>query len=139
MTPKIHTVDLRRVLTVQQPWADWIVDGLKDVENRSWATNYRGRLWIHAGKTEDKGAWFWASAALGERRAMELANAHHPILGAIIGHVDLVDCSHASRSVWWTGSWAWMLDRAKRTEPEYIRGRQGLWIAGNQPRTTAPA
>jgi ASCH domain len=29
-------------LSVRQPWAWAIVSGYKDVENRSWPTNYRG-------------------------------------------------------------------------------------------------
>jgi hypothetical protein len=39
-----------KVLTVRQPWASLIVSGIKDVENRSKATNYRGRIGIHAGQ-----------------------------------------------------------------------------------------
>jgi len=33
-----------KVLTVCQPWASLIVAGIKDVEERSWRTDYRGRL-----------------------------------------------------------------------------------------------
>ena len=38
----------QRALTIRQPWADLIMSGAKDVENRTWSTSYRGRLWIHA-------------------------------------------------------------------------------------------
>lgn len=41
-----------KVITVHQPFASLIVAGFKDVENRSWGTEYRGPLYIHAGKTE---------------------------------------------------------------------------------------
>jgi hypothetical protein len=37
-------------LTVSQPFASMIVDGVKWVENRHWSTGYRGLLLIHAGK-----------------------------------------------------------------------------------------
>lgn len=127
------TSDNRTVLTVRQPWADWIVDGHKDVENRSWGTNYRGRLWIHAAKEEDKGAWFWLEPALGKAKASELASAKPGERGAIIGYVDLVACTQFSKSPWWTGSWAWELRNPVRTTPEPKRGRLGLWIAGDQP------
>lgn len=40
-----------RALSVRQPWAWAILHAGKDVENRSWATGYRGELLIHAGKT----------------------------------------------------------------------------------------
>lgn len=35
-----------KVLTVKQPWASLIVHGIKDIENRSWQTNFRGRVLI---------------------------------------------------------------------------------------------
>ena len=40
-------------LSVRQPWAWAIVNGFKDVENRSWATAYRGPLLLHAGQQFD--------------------------------------------------------------------------------------
>lgn len=40
-----------KALSIRQPWAWLIVNGHKDVENREWSTNYRGRVLIHAGKT----------------------------------------------------------------------------------------
>jgi len=38
-----------KVLTVRQPYASLLVSGIKDVENRSRRTNYRGTVLIHAG------------------------------------------------------------------------------------------
>jgi hypothetical protein len=35
-------------LSVRQPYASFICNGLKDVENRTYKTNHRGRLLIHA-------------------------------------------------------------------------------------------
>jgi hypothetical protein len=37
-----------RVLSVQQPWAHLIVRGMRTVEVRSWTSDYRGRIAIHA-------------------------------------------------------------------------------------------
>lgn len=37
-----------KVLTVRQPWAQLIAVGAKDVENRNWHTNVRGRIAIHS-------------------------------------------------------------------------------------------
>lgn len=39
-----------RALTLHQPWASLIAVGAKSIETRSWRTNYRGPLAIHAGK-----------------------------------------------------------------------------------------
>ena len=44
-----------KTLSIRQPWASLIVEGFKDVENRSWRTPIRGEIAIHASasKTED--------------------------------------------------------------------------------------
>ena len=41
------------VLSIKQPWAQLILEGRKDIEVRSWATSYRGPLWIHTGQKLD--------------------------------------------------------------------------------------
>lgn len=35
-----------KAITIRQPWASLIVHGIKDIENRSWQTNFRGRVLI---------------------------------------------------------------------------------------------
>jgi hypothetical protein len=42
--------DAMRVLSIRQPWAHLIVTGQKRIENRTWTTDYRGPLLIHAGR-----------------------------------------------------------------------------------------
>ena len=37
-----------KTLSVQQPYATYICAGIKTVENRTWNTDYRGKLLIHA-------------------------------------------------------------------------------------------
>jgi hypothetical protein len=74
-------------LSVRQPWANLIVRGLKDIEIRTWATKYRGRLLIHAGGTLDRiGMW---------RFPMEVVPR-----GAIIGSVKLADILRFTRQSW---------------------------------------
>jgi hypothetical protein len=41
-----------KCLTLHQPWASLIVEGVKRIETRSWPTNYRGPLAIHAGLSD---------------------------------------------------------------------------------------
>jgi hypothetical protein len=41
------------ILSARQPWASYLVSGLKSIELRTWRTVYRGWLWIHAGKQAD--------------------------------------------------------------------------------------
>ena len=59
---KLHqpkTMAIIKVLTLQQPWAWAIFHAGKDIENRRWFTNYRGILYIHAGKSYNRGAEAW--------------------------------------------------------------------------------
>ena len=42
-----------KVLTIKEPYATFIMQGLKKIETRSWNTKYRGEIYIHAGKSKD--------------------------------------------------------------------------------------
>ena len=71
-----------KVLTIKQPWATLIMQGDKRFEFRSWKTNYRGELLIHAGKGIDKEAMKRLSKYIPENLPSE----------KILGKVKLVDC-----------------------------------------------
>lgn len=45
-----------KILSIRDPWASLIAYGVKDVENRTWTTQYRGPVLIHSSKTYDKSA-----------------------------------------------------------------------------------
>jgi hypothetical protein len=111
----------RRVLTVRQPWASLIVAGIKDVENRSWPTRHRGRLYIHAGLELDKAAM--------ERHGHRFAGDAELPRGFIIGRVDVTDCVRDSTSRWADrGQWHWMLANAvELRQPIAARGQLSLW------------
>ena len=38
-----------KALSVRAPWWWYIIHGYKDIENREWKTQFRGRVLIHAG------------------------------------------------------------------------------------------
>lgn len=42
-----------KALTIRRPWADAIAHGTKRTENRTWSTDQRGPLLIHAGAAYD--------------------------------------------------------------------------------------
>lgn len=42
-----------KAITLWQPWASLIVTGAKKIETRSWNTNVRGRIAIHAAQKKD--------------------------------------------------------------------------------------
>jgi len=44
-----------KCITIKQPWASLICEGIKNVENRTWKTKVRGRVLIHASSQ----SWIW--------------------------------------------------------------------------------
>lgn len=48
--PRLRTGSEKKMkaLSIRPPWADLILSGQKDIENRTWRTNYRGPLLIHS-------------------------------------------------------------------------------------------
>lgn len=106
-------------LSVRQPWASLIVLGLKDVENRTWTTKYRGPLLIHASLRPDFDARGPFTLTRDEIEALPR--------GGIIGEVELVDCVTSSSSPWFEGP-AGLVLRRPRVLPLFpCRGRLGLF------------
>lgn len=91
-----------KALSIRQPWAWLIVKGLKDVDNRRRKTNFRGRVYVHAGNHFDVEALIdsrlcpWLTNALINEEAGEMIDQLHKEWkdGAIIGEVDIVDCKY---------------------------------------------
>lgn len=81
--------------------------GIIDVKNRSWPSDHRGSLLIHASKEIDPDG----AIALKSRGADSSAwpNAG----GAIIGMVTLRDCTKTVSSPWhYAGDWGWYVQDA---------------------------
>lgn len=141
-----------KVITLWQPWASLIALGLKRYETRSWLTNYRGPLAIHAAKRPMRRdeiellSWLmvYAPSADGQAKA-ELLLSTCP-LGEIVAVCNLANCqrmtmdgiadaiginaqSEVERAVgdWSYGRYAWKLSSVRPLiEPVPYRGRQGL-------------
>ncbi len=102
---------------------------LKDIENRSWFTSFRGRIYIHAAKRDDGSALEWLlDKGLALMTISPLFSKHIP-RGAIIGEVDIVTCIQDSKSPWAIpGMWHWVLANPTLFEkPIPYRGRPGLF------------
>ena len=132
-----------KALTVIQPWAYLLASGKKQNETRSWRTNYRGEILIHAGKKDMTQAM---KQTLFEARYMEKAGVFSMDmeLGAIIGKAVLVDCFQSDEAYRYKlrreneaelafgdyrlGRYAWVMkDPVLFDEPIPAIGRQGLW------------
>ena len=126
-----------KVLSLTEPYATLIKNGIKQVETRSWKTNYRGKLYIHASSTkvskEDRG-----NAAL-----MSLVDTDALNYGNIICSCELVDCvkmtdelieeikqdpSEYISGLYEKGRYAWMLEDVKVLDkPIKAKGHLGIW------------
>ena len=110
-------------LSVRQPWADLIVTGIKDVENRRWPTRMRGALLIHAPRTVDAAAVRRAAPLLGLD-----PRDYTPVTGAIVGVTELVDCVTAHSSPFFSGPYGFVLRNSRQfEEPVPYSGRPGLF------------
>jgi hypothetical protein len=127
---------MAKVLAVQQPWAYCIVRGLKDIENRTWATRYRGRLYIMASAHRATKADIQYAAGLALTKAQHIpSRAHEYEQGGIVGHVRLVDCVRRDSSVWCQnqdGNYCWIL-RDQTVIPFIpMKGRLGIFTVPDE-------
>jgi ASCH domain len=120
------TTSLARLpaLSVRQPWPWLIVNGLKDIENRSRRTNHRGPLLIHAGLSP---RGYTEDIQLIERKngfsvPSELET------GGIVGVVDVIDCVESHKSKWFEkGGFGWVLSNPRRLTFRPCKGAVGLF------------
>ena len=113
-----------RALSVHQPWAWLIVNGLKDIENRSRRTRHRGPLLIHAGRslddyTEDNIEWVKRKHGISVPLEMDT--------GGIVGVVDVIDCVESHKSKWFDGPFGWVLANPRRLKFRPCNGALGLF------------
>ncbi len=117
-----------KALTLKQPWATLISEGLKEYEFRSWNTNYRGKLLIHAGVSIDK-------------EEIKKYNYDYP-KSRIVALVELIDCIKIDdkfnkmikdkNSIVYGSKdregYAWKLRLIKKVDDnKEIKGKLGLW------------
>jgi hypothetical protein len=133
-----------RCLTVRQPWASAIADGVKTIELRSWKVSHRGPLGIHAGLGWDNS--FVAKnvknryACLIPEATMIRAGVE---CGGLIAVADLVDIKEYEEPLTgrgfqrdvdrhrcvpaWGAKFGWVLENVRRVKYIPWIGSQGLW------------
>lgn len=113
-----------RILSVRQPWAELIVLGHKNVENRGMPVTHRGLLLIHASKTP---------AEITDRQLLTRYGVRVDRgtlrTGGIIGVVNLVACVEEFDSPWFDGPYGWVLRDAQRLSFVAHRGNVSLMRA----------
>ncbi|MBQ3021147.1 MAG: ASCH domain-containing protein [Bacilli bacterium] len=119
-----------KALTIKQPYASLIVNNYKEYEFRSWNTNYRGKILIHAGLSK-----------YSNLNDFNMYNLDY-IYGAIIGEAYIVDSIkvdkefdsylHKLNNLVYAGDhvdlYAWKLENiVKYDKPIFVKGKLGLW------------
>lgn len=119
-----------KTLSIKQPWASLIAHGIKDIENRTWKTKFRGRIFIHASA---KAAGNLPNVLSNEQARFIVCNVDimpqqvkDMPFSAIIGEVDIIDCVINHHSIW-----ADKTDLYKANSKEYPDKIIYNWVLAN--------
>ncbi len=129
---------MMKVLSLTEPYATLIKNGIKTIETRSWKTNYRGKLYIHASSTKIPKEY------RENRELMSLVDTDDLNYGYIICSCELVDCiimtdefinniknnmkNEYITGIYSKGRYAWILKNVEVLEdPIKAKGHLGVW------------
>jgi len=130
-----------KALSIRQPWAELILQGRRTIEPRTWQTNYRGRIAIHASQT------------VGEEACVAYGLDPAKVArGALLGTVELVDIlpldergwealreQHLSLRDFPGPMFGWQLEAPQRLpQPIPMRGRMSLFNVPDDLTTPPP-
>ncbi len=123
-----------KVISIKEPFATLIKDGVKIYETRSWKTNYRGEIYIHASKT--------ISTSDNKENALKFLKSNIKP-GYILCKCRLVDCIEMDEEFisyinnetteyfyghYALGRYAWQLELIEVLEtPIKTKGQLGIW------------
>ena len=126
-----------KVLSLTEPYATLIKTGIKTIETRSWKTNYRGKLYIHASSTKI------SKENKNNLALMSLVDINDLNYGNIICSCELVDCIEMTdefiedikknkneyiTGVYSVGRYAWILKDIKVLDKSIkAKGHLGIW------------
>jgi len=134
---------LHKTLSIKNPLSYTVCIGEKDIENRSWNTDFRGTLLIHSSSGENldsedklfKAVWGQDYSDISAENRQVFAELLDHMGGvlythAIIGCVDVVDVVQDSKSEWAVeDQYHWVLKNAKvfRNPILDVKGQVKFW------------
>ena len=122
-----------KALTIKEPYATLIRNGVKTIETRSWKTNYRGPLYIHAGVSKEY---------LRDKELMRLVKDNDVHLGEFVCKCNLIDCVRMTdefikqvkqneleyaTGFYEVGRYAWILRDVEPVKSDKVKGHLGIW------------
>lgn len=124
-----------RILTLHEPFATLISNKVKTIETRSWKTNYRGEIYIHAG--QKKPAYDYKSDEF-----KKIADKYTFSPGVVLCKCNLIDCIEMTDEYiekikredhinyicgeYSIGRYAWILADIKPIKRFYVKGHLGI-------------
>lgn len=117
-------------LTLHQPWATAVRELGKRIENRSWRPPERlvGQIIaVHAGRVFDEAGADWLAARTGK-----MTTSGNVPLGAVVALARVEAVVTASKDLWFSGPYGWVLDSVVPLEPIPCRGRPHLWTVPDE-------
>ena len=125
-----------KVISIKEPFTTLITNGTKKIETRSWKTNYRGELFIHAsGKS-------LAKEFLTNDYVVDLIKDLDMNYGNIICRCNLVDCIYMDEEFlehikqnpteynvgeYKLGRYAWIIKDIEPIYPIPTKGQLNIW------------
>ena len=92
---------IMKAISIRSPWAWAILHAGKDTENRSWITHTRGTVAVHASKTMSRPFYEETRAEIKKLAPRAKMPPYEAMpRSAIIGLVDVVDCTLKRTSKW---------------------------------------
>lgn len=119
---------ITKAISIRQPWAWLIVNGFKDIENRNWYTQFRGEVFIHAGKSIDRAEYAAAQELFAAIAPSEcLPPPERLRRGGFVGTAEISGCVQHSLSPWFTGRFGFRLQQQKAIAFIPHKGQLGLF------------
>lgn len=126
-----------KVLSLSEPFASLVREGIKKIETRSWKTNYRGEIFIHASLRKMN------LYDIRINRLVNLLKDKEPKYGYIIAKCNLTDCKLMDEKfiedikknkneydcgLYEVGRYAWLLEDVQLVnKKEQVKGQLGIW------------
>lgn len=125
-----------KVLSIKEPYATLIASGNKLIETRSWKTNYRGEIFIHASGTK------LAKEYLTNEYVLSLITNLNLNFGNIICKANLIDCVYMDDNflnkiklntkeynlgLYEKGRYAWIFEDVEPIYPIPVKGKLNIW------------
>lgn len=126
-----------KVLTIKEPFATLIKEEIKCIETRSWKTNYRGEIYIHASKPPIE------KKVLQREELMKLCQNLTFNQGYIICKGNLIDCIYMTEEFikdikennpqeficghYEVGRYAWVIKDVEPIKLIPATGKLGIW------------